>query len=152
MSARSNDRGRRVRRDKSGQVLILLLGALFLGGSSAVTVGILAAGRSIDDLKKETKELVTDKAARQRADALYEHWKKSVDAYSKHREQQGKKLLELIGRHDAQRADYDALIGEFDRQNQQAWNDVVQVLMSLRAEVPAEQWSKLFPPPAAKRD
>jgi len=135
------------RRRQAGQVLIILFATLFLGGSAAVTVGLLATGRSLDDLRKATHKVVGGSGTRASVDALYDRWEHQGDKHFERRAKREGEILDLIERHDASRAEFDALFEKLDREEAEAWSQLVQILMGLRTEIGPQGWNRVFKAP-----
>ena len=134
---------------RSGQVLLIVLGALFFGASSAVTVGFLATDRSVDELKNRSQDLARDDGARERVDAVYDRWEDIHRDFFEKREKFEGRVVDLLTRHDATRQEMEKLLAEVDRENTAAWAGLVGVLTDLREAIPARDWQKIFPPPAS---
>ena len=65
-----------------GQLLIIYLTTLFIGGSS-VALGVLATGQSIKQIEKNVKTHVLDPSKQQQSLALLKQWKDEGKAQKK---------------------------------------------------------------------
>jgi hypothetical protein len=134
---------------RSGQVLIVLLGGLLLGGSAAAGCHFLT-GRTASEVNKALKQSVEDTPRKKAARAVVKHWSEDAKGFLKRTEKRRKSLLELIKRYETQRSAIEAKFAEQDADVDRATGVVLDRRFVLRGELPAEYWSAVFPAPKAE--
>ena len=88
-------------------MLILLIGALFFGGSAAV-IGSFGTGHSIDELQSRVTRVVKDPGRAKAAHRVLEQWKEEGKAFEKATAGSGQAILKLAHGHDATPAQVEA--------------------------------------------
>jgi hypothetical protein len=126
-----------------GQVLIILVGVLFFGGSAAV-VGTLATGESVDEAKARIKRTVKDEDRARAAHKVLDEWHEKGKEYFKAAGRNRDEILKLVKRHDATRAQFQALNGEIDTRDAKTLRDFLDFRMSLRKQMTGEEWQAVF--------
>jgi len=126
-----------------GQVLIILVGVLFFGGSAAV-VGTLATGESVDEAKARIKRTVKDEDRARAAHKVLDEWHETGKEYFKAAGRNRDEILKLVKRHDATRAQFQALNGEIDTRDAKTLRDFLDFRMSLRKQMTGEEWQAVF--------
>jgi len=84
-----------------GQILIILLGSMFLGGAASVTTFI--AGSSTKDVKNAIKKVITDETRREDIVSLLTEWDKKKKKTRKQVEKEQKALLKVLTSYDGTR-------------------------------------------------
>ena len=102
-----------MKRKQSGQVLMILLGSLLMGGSG-LTAGLLLTGKSASEMRKDTLKIVEDEIRRDKVKAILKSWEGGVKRMDKTRNKNIVELVALLRRHDATPADFDSVFAVFD--------------------------------------
>lgn len=126
-----------------GQILIIYLTTLFLGGSS-LTLGVLATGKSLKDLEKDVKTNVLDPARQQQSLALLEQWKDEGKAIKKEYKEQRKTLTGLIKKYDTNESGFTSTINELLEMDKRVGKRLLDIQYNLRETMTREEWSKVF--------
>jgi len=137
------------RRRQRGQVLILLfLGTLLVGGSAA-SLGTVFSDARIKQIRASLKALVSEEPRRKSLDGTLDRLHaESRQAASIHGDQ-SKKLLELMQRHDAEPADFDALLAKADALTLESRRRLLDLRFELRQQLSSGEWQALFRQPGA---
>jgi len=134
-------RGRRARR---GQVLIILVGSMFLMGGSSLAVGILFSGKTTSQIDKAIDQHVKDEARRKQAKSVVEAWKKDTEADINATEKHQEELIKLMVPHDTTRAQLDARVEDLDVAVGAGVKRVLARRDDLRGILTAEEWRAVF--------
>lgn len=134
-------RGRHARR---GQVLIILVGSMFLMGGSSLAAGVLLSGKTISQIDKAIDQHVKDKARCKQAKSVVEAWKKDTEADIKATEKQQEELIKLMVPHDTTRAQLDARLEDLDVAVGAGVKQALARRDDLRAILTAEEWRAVF--------
>jgi len=126
-----------------GQVLIILAATLFMGGSSVV-LGTLATGESIDAIKSKIRAVVKDPAKSRAAQQAVERWRDGAGDYFKASNADHEALVALVKRHDATRAEFDAVNRRMDERDARVVMEFIATRESLRKQLTREEWNALF--------
>jgi hypothetical protein len=126
-----------------GQVLIILAATLFMGGSSVV-LGTLATGESIDAIKSKIRAVVKDPAKSRAAQQAVERWRDGAGDYFKASNADHEALVALVKRHDATRAEFDAVNRRMDERDARVVMEFIATRESLKKQLTREEWSALF--------
>ena len=128
---------------QSGQVLIIILATLFFGGS-AVLVGTLGTGHSLGELKSRIEHVVKD-ADRERAlKGVLDGWEKEGKEYEKATAESQKAIVKLAHRHDATRAEFQAVYREIDARDARNIDRFVAIRESIKKQMTREEWQTVF--------
>ena len=128
---------------QQGQVLIIYLTTMFVGGSS-VALGVVATGMAIKDIEKSVKTHVQDQSRQQQSLALLEQWEDEGKALKKEYKKQRETLMDLVKNHEADKAAFDAVISEILTMDQQVSKRLLDIQYDLRQSITAEEWAKVF--------
>jgi hypothetical protein len=128
---------------QSGQVLIIILGTLLFGGSAAV-VGTLGTGESIHELKSKFGHAVKDPKRARAVNDLLERWEKEGKAYDEATARSHAAIIKLAHRHDATRADFQAVNSEVDARDARAVDRFVDTRASIKQQVTSQEWQTVF--------
>lgn len=131
------------RKMQTGQVLIILLGALFFGGSTAV-VGTLGTGHSIDELKSRFGRAVKEPDRARAVRELLDRWEKEGKEYFKVSAESHKAVIKMVHRHDATRADFEAVTSQIDARDARNIDRFLDFRASIKQQVSREDWQAVF--------
>lgn len=132
----------KLRRRQRGQIMLIILGSLFLGGG-AVT-GAFATGQSLKSLRKEAQQLDIGTARRDEVLALIDRWEAVSAPAVKDFEDYGRALLALLREQQASPPDFHDLM-ERQRQSARAAEERLLPLRDeLRATLTRSEWDRLF--------
>lgn len=98
----------KLRNRQLGQIMWIILGALFLGGGAAT--GLFTVGKSIDSIRKEVQELKLEGGKQDHVYALLDRWKAIAEPTEKDFSEYGQVVLDLVMRQDTSEQDFDALM------------------------------------------
>jgi len=132
------------RSKQQGQVLVILLGALLLGGAAVMAAGVFGTGKSLEDLDKAVKKEVTDKSRRDAARQVIADWSKDVKKFVKESGSRQKAVTKLMRRHDATRPELDALMAEQSQAGDGIEQRVVDYRFALKDHLDREEWRLVF--------
>ncbi len=130
-----------VRRQR-GQVLIIIFGAMFLGGGLAA--GVFSSGTAVKDMKKEIKQLDLDADREKQALDILEGWNDAVKPMWKANEKRVDEFFSLLEKQHTPAATLEAL---FVEQSGDAAEAEVKILMlrdELRATLTRDEWARVF--------
>jgi hypothetical protein len=130
-------------RKQSGQLLIIYLTTLFVGGST-LTLGVLATGQPVKELEKNVKAHVVDKERQQQALLLLGQWQDEGKALKKEYQKQRDSLLELLKQHDADRLAFESAVDKILKMDQKTSTRMLDIQYGLRDTLTQEEWSKVF--------
>lgn len=130
-------------REQRGQVLIILAATLFMGGSSVV-LGTLATGESIDAIKSKIRSVVKDPQKSRAAEQAVERWRDGARDYFKASNADHAAIVALVKRHDAARAEFDAVNSRMDERDARVVMEFIATRESLRKQLTREEWIALF--------
>ena len=128
---------------QTGQVLIILLGVMFFGGSAAV-VGTLGTGHNIDELKSLFGRAVKDPDRARAVRELLDRWEKEGKEYFKATAESHKAIIELVHRRDATLADFRAINSEVDARDARNIDRFLDFRASIKQQVRSEEWQAAF--------
>jgi hypothetical protein len=131
---------------QKGQVLIILLGAMFLGGSAA-TIRTMATGKSIDTLESDVKRAVKDPVRAQAVLKILEQWKTEGTAFWKAQESHQEAIHTLIARHDATREEFATLEASIGSVDARYTEEFMSIRASIRENMTPQEWQAVFGKP-----
>ena len=126
-----------------GQLLIIYLTTMFIGGSS-VALGVLATGNTINDIEKGVKTHVLDTTRQKQSLALLEQWEDEGKAQKEKYKEQREILLSLIKKHDTDNAAFKRAIDEILTMDQQTSKQLLDIQYNLRKSMTPKEWAKVF--------
>ena len=126
-----------------GQLLIIYLTTLFIGGSS-VALGVLATGKPIKQIEKDIKTHVLDSSKQQQSLVLLRQWKDEGKVQKKKYKAQRKELLSLIKKHDSNKASFKLIIDDILKVDQQSSKRLLDIQYELRDNITEKEWKKIF--------
>ena len=130
-------------RRQRGQVLIILAATLFMGGS-AVALGTLATGESIDAIKSKIGSVVKDADRSRAAQQAVERWRGGARDYFKASGADHEAIVALVKRHDAARTEFDAVNQRMDERDARVVMEFIASRELLRKQLTREEWNALF--------
>ena len=113
-------------------------------GGSAVAVGTLGTGESIDTIKSKVKRAVKDKDRTRAVHELLDQWQAEGKDYHKATAASRKKVIELVKRHDATRADFEALNADLDARDAKTIEEFLNMRASIKQRMTSEEWQAVF--------
>lgn len=131
------------RKVQSGQILIILLGSLFFGGS-AILVGTLGTGHSLGELKSRIEHVVKGEDRQRALRQVLDGWDKAGKEYEKATAGSQSAIVKLAHRHDATRKEFQAVYGEIDARDARYIASFVGIRDSIRKQVTVEEWQAIF--------
>lgn len=126
-----------------GQVLIIYLTTLFVGGSS-LALGLVATGKSLKEIEKSVKVHVQDVSRQQQSLLLLEQWEKEGKALRKEYQKQRETILGLIKKHDAEKSAFKSTIDKMLNMDQQTSKRLLDIQYDLRKNMTAGEWGNVF--------
>lgn len=132
------------RRGQRGQVLILLFLGALLFGASAAGLGTVFDKQSVKHLRERIATLVAEDDRRKALDGVLDRMLDEGARLADGHQEQGKRLLQLMQRHDATPAEFDALTAEADALNLDARRHLLDLRFALREKLTADEWRALF--------
>lgn len=126
-----------------GQILIIYLTTLFIGGSS-VALGVLATGNTIDDIEKGVKTHVLDTTRQKQSLALLEQREDEGKVQKEKYKEQRETLLSLIKKHDTDKTAFKHAINEILTMDQQTSKRLLDIQYSLRDNLTPKEWQEIF--------
>jgi hypothetical protein len=143
---------RRADRSRRGQVLIILLGTLFLGGSAALAGGVFVTGMTTREMTRALKREVGEEGRLRAARRVIDSWDKDAERFLESMDERRDELLEQLQRHDADRAAIDALLQRQDTSVDDMTRRVIDYRFELRDHLDATEWRAVFGPAAEAAD
>jgi len=125
----------------SGQPI--LAATAFMGGS-AVVLGNLATDDSIAAIKSSIRAAVKDPAKSRAAQQAVERWRVGAGDYFKASNADHEAIVALVKRHDAARAEFDAVNRRMDERDARVVLDFITGRETLRKQLTREEWAALF--------
>jgi hypothetical protein len=137
-------------RAQRGQLLIILVGFLFLGSAESV---LILSGKTTKEVRKQFAALEPDTAKRQNVEnvlALISQETKRLDSERSRLEKEAFKALE---RHDTTPEEFRALSARADAVNADSNKTLIDLRFMLRRQVSDSQWTAIVAPasPTAAR-
>ena len=128
---------------QSGQILIIYLTTLFVGGSS-LAVGVIAAGKSIDDLMKSAEVVIADSDREKQAMDLFNQWQEEGKSIKEDYSGQRERLLSLIKDHSAKKESFETEIEQLLAFDQSASQRILDIQYELRKTMTKSEWDKVM--------
>ncbi|MFT4173502.1 MAG: hypothetical protein QM639_13135 [Rhodocyclaceae bacterium] len=135
---------------QGGQVLIIILvTTLLIGGSVGLMAGGGIGGRPVGELRDDVAHIVTDPARRDQIGAVLDEAEAEGKRINRQHAAAAKEWLQLLERHDAAQADFDALADRLEADNRPGRAALIGLRYRLRALMTEAEWQQLFPAPQA---
>ena len=125
-----------------GQILIILFGAMFLGG--AVSVTTFVEGSSTKDVKKTIKKVVVDETRKDELLTLIKQWDKQHKKTRKQVKKEQKALLKVLTNYDGSR---DQMQHAADILNESIDDEdkvFLDLKYSMREKLTKEEWEQFW--------
>ena len=129
--------------NQRGQTLIIIMTALFLGGSS-LALGVATTGKTLKEIEKSIKSDVRDETNKQISLALVKQWKKEGKAVRKQFNVQRKDLLKMLNNHNSRETDLVAAVNEILELDRQSSERVLDLHYELRKSMTKQEWESVF--------
>lgn len=133
----------RIPRAQRGQVLILLIGFMFLGAGGAGSLLILG-GKTPKEVAKQLATLEPDATRRERADNVLAYIKQEAERLDSARSRLEKDTLQALRRHDTTLEEFRALSARADALNADSSKTLIDLRFMLRRQLSDSQWSAIF--------
>ena len=128
---------------QKGQILIIYLTTLFVGGSS-LALGIFSTGKPLDDLIKDVKVHVTDSERQLKALELLNQWNEEGEEKQKVYREQRERLLDLVKDHASTRAQFDAEIEQLLVMDAENAKRLLDIQYALRNSMTESEWNQVL--------
>lgn len=125
-----------------GQIMLIILGTLFLGAGAAT--GVFTSGKSIDSIRKEVGRMHLEVARRERVYELLDRWEEIAEPAHRGFDEYGQALLDLVARHDATAADFQAVLKRQRDELKQSEGQLLPLRGALRETLNEDEWKRLF--------
>ena len=130
-----------VRRQR-GQVLVIIFGAMLLGGGLAA--GVFTSGTALKDMKKEIKKLDLDADREKQALDILKGWKEAVEPGWKAHEKRVDEFFSLLEKQHTPAATLEALFAEQSGDAAEAEAKVLMLRDELRTTLTRDEWARVF--------
>ena len=130
-------------KNQGGQVLVILLTTVFLGGSTAA-VGVLTTGQTSKEITKKVKKLDMDKDREKQALKLVKRWKKDGKAFWKADQKNLKKVFKLMKKYETTPEDLDRFLARQDRNIDKNDAILLDSRFALKEVLTEEEWNAVF--------
>lgn len=131
-----------LRKRQSGQLMLIVLGTLFLGGGAAT--GVFVSGKTIDSIRRDVKALRLDTHRQEEVFALLDRWATIADSTSDDLPEYASALMDLVRQHDATHADFQEALERQRVAFREAEGELLPLRDQLRATLSREEWNRLF--------
>ena len=125
-----------------GQIMLIILGTLFLGAGAAT--GVFTSGKSIGSIRKEVGRMHLEAARQERVYDLLDRWEEIAEPAQRGFEEYGQALLDLVARQDATAADFQAVLGRQRDELKRSEGQLLPVREALRETLSEDEWRRLF--------
>jgi hypothetical protein len=130
-------------RSQYGQVLIIYLTTLFIGGSSLV-LGMVATGKSTKELEKGVKATITDPGRQKHVLDLLEQWEDQGESVHKEYVIKRKALANLITHYGSKKQQFNSIRDELLVMDDQTSKQLLDIQYSLRKAMTRKEWDAVF--------
>jgi hypothetical protein len=130
-------------RRQRGQVLVIIVGTLFLGGAGLAT-GVISSGDSLKARKKSIKVLNLDDARQDQALDVLKRWKKTAKPVWKMHLKKGDEILDLLEDQYTTEVELRELFAEQADNTADANVQVEGLRDELRAILSQNEWDRVF--------
>lgn len=130
-------------RAQRGQVLILLIGFMFLGAGAGGSLLILG-GKTPKEVGKQVATLESDATRRERVDNALAYIKQEAERLDSERSRLEKDTLKALRRHDTTLEELRALSTRADALNADSSKTLIELRFMLRRQLTDSQWSAIF--------
>jgi glyoxylase-like metal-dependent hydrolase (beta-lactamase superfamily II) len=130
-------------RRQRGQVLVIIVGTLFLGGTGLAT-GVLSSGDTLKDMTKNIKALNLADARQDQALDVLKRWKKTLKPVWKAHSKKGDEILDLLEDQYTTEVELRELFAEQADNTADANVQVEGIRDELRAILNKDEWDGVF--------
>ena len=131
-----------LRSRQRGQLMLIILGTLFLG--SGVATGVFTSGKTIKSMRKEVKSLQIEDPRREQVLATLDRWEAIAQPAGEGYGRYGESLLELIRRQDSSQAEFEEVLDRQRGELRSAEDRLLPLRDELRALLDEKEWNQLF--------
>lgn len=131
-----------LRNRQHGQLMLVILGTLFLG--SGIATGVFTSGKPIKSLRKEVKSLQIEDSRQEQVLAILDRWQAIASPAGEEYGRYGKVLMELMRRQDSSRAEFEEVLELQRRELQSTEDQLLPLRDELRALLDDNEWNRLF--------
>ena len=128
--------------NQSGQILIILLSTIFLGGATTITTFI--EGHSAKDVKKAVKKVVADDARKDEILELIDTWKKEKKKHDKEVIKGRKSILKVMERYDWTREDLQQASSRLDEAIRKIDRSYLDLRFNLKEKITRDEWNAIY--------
>lgn len=132
------------RRQQRGQIMLIILGSLFLGSGAAT--GTFATGQSTQSLRKAVGQLALPTARRDEVLGLFDRWEAVSGEAVGDFEDYGQALLKLLREQTASPAEFHELMERQRVSARDAEDRLLPLRDEFRAALTRSEWDRLFRP------
>lgn len=125
-----------------GQIMLIILGTLFLGAGAAT--GVFSSGKSIESIRKEVGRMELGAARQDRVFELLDQWEEIAEPAHHGFDDYGQTLLNLVARQDATEADFQAVLKRQRDELRGSEGQLLPVREALRETLDEDEWRRLF--------
>lgn len=126
-----------------GQVLIILLGYLFLGGA-ATSITTFVKGNSPRDLVKRVETVVSDKMRQGDIVTLIDNWEKAHDTFQKQVKKEREVLLERLTSYSATKQDAMRAADKLNLYIDEDDQSFLDLRFKMKAQLSRDEWNKIW--------
>lgn len=126
-----------------GQVLIIYLTTLFIGGSSLV-LGVVATGKDTNELEKSVKATITDAGHRSEALELLSQWEKQGKVVNEQYMNQRKHLAALIQDYSSKKRQFNSARDGILLMDKTTSKQLLDIQYALRKTMTRKEWDNIF--------
>jgi hypothetical protein len=130
-------------RNQRGQVLVIIIGTLFLGGAGLAT-GVLSSGETLKAMKKDIKALNLDDAREDQALDVLKRWNKAAKPVWKAHSKKSDEILDLLKDQHTTDVVLRELFAEQADNTANANVQVAGIRDELRAILSKSEWDSVF--------
>jgi len=124
---------------QGGQVLIILLGVMFLGGGAASVIAFVQ-GQSPKEMKEAVKKVVSDDKRRNAVLTVIEDWEKRKEEQDKELKKGQEQLVKIMKRHNAKREEADRVAAKLDESIRDLDRSFLEMRFGAKNQLTKEEW------------
>ena len=132
----------KLRKRQRGQLMLIILGTLFLG--SGVATGVFVSGKSIKSIRKEVAALQLEADRQDRVYRVLEQWEAIADPATDELRRYARDLMDLISRHESTKAEFQQVMLRQREEFREAEDLLLPLREELRATLDRDEWEQLF--------
>ncbi len=132
----------KLRQRQRGQLMLIILGTLFLG--SGVATGVFVSGKSIKSIRKEVSALQLEAERQAQVYRVLEQWEAIAEPATDELRGYARELMDLISGHESTRAEFQQLMLRQREEFREAEDRLLPLREELRATLDKDEWDQLF--------